>query len=227
MDQSVIERMEQRPQDDPRLGRQLVHDRRSRGFLAPRSGSREYVRHRIYDPYPNPEQVIGNCTGCSECQQMNAVGNRVSGVVLKMPKADKIYARATELDPFEGTYPPTDTGSSGLAAVKASVEFGLARGYDWCFGLEHVLDTLQIRPVSVGAWWHRDMFNRDPTTLMVTATGGYAGGHQWTLVAHSPSKGWVEGLTWWGDYKRFRMTEDTLGALLDDDGDAHVTYRKI
>jgi hypothetical protein len=231
MDTSQIERVEQRPQEDPRLGRQLLHDRRSRSFAAPREvdGQRVYVRHRFYNPYPTPDQHVGCCTGVAKAILGNQVGNRVGGVVLGYPVALDIYRGATRRDPWEGSWEPTDTGSSGLAAGMHAIQMGLMERIEHCFGIEHVLDTLQRRAVSVGTWWHQDMFNPHPDTLLVTPTGGYAGGHQWVLVAHDPGKGWVEGLCWWngwGRRGRFRLKEHHLASLLEDDGDAMVAYRK-
>jgi hypothetical protein len=219
-------------QQDPRLGRNVVHDPRSRQFVAPRhAGPRRDKAHRIYDPRPNPNQPRGNCTGVAECTMANSTGNRVKGVVLGMDVADRIYSRATELDPWPGSWPPTDTGSSGLAAAKAAVEQGIGTRYDWYFGLDAVLDGLQTNAISVGTWWYFDMFEPDPTGL-VKPTGGRAGGHQWLLRAHDVSASKrvsqqrVGGLCWWGTYRHFWMTVEDFANLLADDGDAHRTYRK-
>lgn len=221
-------------QQDERLGRHVVHDERSRRFEAPR---RAVVRrnkvHRIYDPRPNPNQVRGNCTGCAETMMANTVGNRVAGSVLGMGIADKIYSRATELDPWPGSWPPTDTGSSGTAAAKAAVELGIGESYEWYFGVDATLDGLQFYALSVGTWWTFDMFNPDPKTLRVRPTGGKAGGHQWLLRGHDVSasktigKQIVEGACWWGGYHYFRMTVDDFADLLADDGDVHRTRRRM
>src|SRR5437764_15082615 len=111
------------PSLDPRLGRHVHHDERSRAFALtpPVDKSTWHTKSiRIYDPSPNPNQTLGDCTGCAKAMQMNAAGNRVSGVVLKLADADRIYSLATTLDAFPGSYPPDDTGSSGLAAAKAA-----------------------------------------------------------------------------------------------------------
>jgi hypothetical protein len=220
-------------QQDPRLGRHVVHDPRSRNFAAPRQAvTRRNKAHRIYDPRPNPNQPRGNCTGCAETMMANTVGNRVVGSVLGMGIADKIYSRATELDPWPGSWPPTDIGSSGTAAAKAAVEMGIGERYDWYFGLDAVLDGLQRSPISVGTWWYFDMFHVEPGTLRVHPTGGKAGGHQWLLRGHDVSASKtvgqqiIEGACWWGAYHYFRMTVDEFADLLADDGDAHYTKRK-
>ena len=230
-------------QHDPRLGRQCVHDPASRGYehhpralARPADLERQKWRHRIYGPKVTPRQRVGCCTGVDQCVKANAKGNRMLGVVLGMSDAERIYSRATELDPFPGAWrdgdpDSVDTGSSGLAACKAAAEAGLIERYEWIFaGPRAVLATLRERPIGVGTWWHWDMFDPDPETMLVKPTGGKAGGHQWTLVGWDPKLRAFEGRCWWGDEfgdrGLFRIRFDDLGALLADDGDAHVTYRK-
>lgn len=224
--------VEQIEQQDDRLGRQVVHDPRSRGFEFPRTvdlPTRSF-RHRIYNPRPLPRQRIGACTGVDACVKCNTVGNRVTGVVLGMGYAERIYSRATQLDPWQGEYPPTDTGSSGLAACKASKEAGLVERYEWIFGgVDQVLTALRTKPVGVGAWWHAEMFNPDPQTGLVELTGGRVGGHQWTVYGWDKHLDAFEGLCWWGadfgDEGSFRIRRRDLATLLADSGDAHVTHR--
>jgi hypothetical protein len=221
-------------QADSRLGRQIVHDPRSRRFAAePRSTAikRQDRSHRIWDPRINPNQTLGNCTGVAECVMGNSAGNRLKGVTLGMPDADRVYSLATSLDPFDGQYPPTDTGSSGLAAAKAAVQLGLSTRYEWYFGIDAVLDGLQDHVLSVGTWWYFGMFEKDPTGL-VRPTGGKAGGHQWALRSHDVSvsrlnigKQRVGGRCWWGSYKDFWLTVDDFAELLADDGDVHRSVR--
>lgn len=222
------------PQEDPRLGRQCVHDPRSRSFAAPRLGAaRRNVSHRIYDPRPNPNQSHGNCTGCAEAMLGNARGNRQLGVVLGMDDADRVYSLATKLDPWEGQWPPVDTGSSGTAAAAAAKELGYADRYEWYFGLDHALDGLQQRPLSVGTWWYQGLFEPDPRTKLVRVTGPKVGGHQWVARAYDASASKltigqqrVGGRCWWGaGFRDWWITVDDFAGLLADDGDAHRTAR--
>src|SRR5688500_14919507 len=135
------------PQEVPILGRQKVHDEASRAFPVPRGAvDRSTWRDkavRIYDPLPNPDQCHGECTWCAEAMMLNAAGNRKTGRVLDLRcDAHRGYADATQNDPWEGhmAFDPAtcqisgdDTGSSGLAAAKASVRFGHALDYRWDF----------------------------------------------------------------------------------------------
>ena len=220
-------------QADPRLGRQIVHDPRSRGYAvsAPRSVEvKRSFRHRVFSPSPIPRQVVGNCTGCDQAIRADAQGNRQRGVILGMDTATKLYSRATELDPWPGSYPPDDTGSSGLAAAKAAQEAGIITEYRWVFGgADQVLAVLRDRPVGVGTRWYSGMFNPEPSTLLVRPTGPVVGGHQWAIIGWNVKYGAFEALNWWGpDWGSrglFRILKADLDALLADDGDAHVCFR--
>jgi hypothetical protein len=142
-------------QQDPRLGRQCVQDPRSRAFpmAAPDTSTWRSKTIRMYDPTPNPNQTIGDCTGCDKAMEGNAAGNRVSGRVLTMADAEQVYSLATELDPWDGSWPPTDTGSSGLAACKAAIQLKIGGAYRWNFTHDAsgiVQEIMEGRTVGVG-----------------------------------------------------------------------------
>lgn len=221
------------PFEDHRLGRHVVHDPRSWDYqekLARRAGPLRTVQHRRYDPRPEPNQPIGCCTGVSECLMANTKGNRVKGKVLGMDTAIKAYSLATSLDPFDGTYPPEDSGSSGLAAAKAMVELGLADEYVWYFNGGDVLLALQEHPISFGGWWYYDMFNATRDNPLVRPTGPKAGGHQWTLSGFDAKNALIVGECWWGKEfgldGRFYLSVRDFIELMADDGDAHFTVRR-
>lgn len=222
------------PGQDPRLGRQVVHDPRSRRF-ARRITIDKSTWHdkaiRIYDPSPNPNQPVGCCTGVDKCVSFNAIGNRRHGTVLTMDDALKVYSLATTLDPWDGQYPPDDTGSSGLAAAKAAQQLGWGGEYRWHFGgADEIVQSLMGTPdempttVSVGSWWHYDMFQRD-SDGRVHVGGGLAGGHEYTIRGYDADRDWLLGRCWWGDFRDFWIARADLDALLADDGDALVQDR--
>ncbi len=226
-----------RPEDmDPRLGRYVAHDWRSRMFTFPHdTGVRPQtaVRHKIYDPKPLPSQQVGCCTGVDQCIKGNAVGNRKRGTVLDMRTALQVYEIASHLDDdvIPGHYPEQDPGSAALYACKAALQLGLIVRYEWITaGADAVLAALREYPVGVGTWWRADMMHPDPDTHMVQVSGPIVGGHQWTLIGWDPYLNAFEGKCWWGkdfgDDGVFRIGFDDLAELLADDGDAHVTYRK-
>jgi hypothetical protein len=151
-----------------------------------------------------------------------------------MAEALRIYSRATQLDPWPGSYPPEDTGSSGLAACKASKEFGHIDRYTWLFGgADQVLTVLREKPVGIGSVWRNPMFDPDPVTGLVDigTDADDAGGHQWTVIGWDKKLDAFEGLCWWngwglGGIGMFRIRRRDLQTLLDLDGDAHITYRR-
>lgn len=217
------------PKRDPRLGRVGVFDERSRGFAFAASVDTATwrTRHvRIYDPLPNPNQAIGDCTGCAKAIQFNAVGNRVTGQVLKMSNADRIYSLATTLDPWDGAWPPDDTGSSGLAAAKAAQQLDLGGTYRWLFGGadEVVQAVMDGHVVNVGTRWDNHMFDQDADGR-VEPGGSVAGGHEWSVRGFDADRDWLLGRCWWGDFRDFWIKREHLAELLADDGDANVQAR--
>lgn len=227
----------------PLLGRQKVHDERSRAFAARQKVDRSTWRDksiRIYDPTPNPNQEVGCCTGVAKAVQFNAVGNRKTGIVLDMVDALIIYARNTELDPFPGTfyYDPRngawtgdDTGSSGLASAKSAQDMGIGGEYRWRFdGADGVIQEVMAgNVVSVGTWWYWDMFTASAGSVggvpVVKATGGQAGGHQYVIRGYDKRRDQIIGRCWWGGFRDFRMDRTAFDTLLRDGGDAHVQAR--
>jgi hypothetical protein len=186
---------------------------------------------RLYDPIPNPNQPIGCCTGVAKCCQFNAIGNRVMGSVLNMDDAIRIYSRNTQIDPWPGSYPPDDTGSSGLASAKTAQEMGLGGEYRWLFGGadEVIQAVMNGQVISVGTWWYWDMFDASGGMFLsrpvVTPTGGQAGGHQYVIRGYDKGHDLALGRCWWGGFKDFWIKRADLDALLRDGGDAHFQER--
>jgi hypothetical protein len=217
------------PQLRPNLGRQMVHDSRSKAFSAGAVLTKEkWVTkiNRIYDPSVNPNQCHGECTGCAKAMQMNAAGNRVNGVIFKMDDAHKFYHVATTLDPFEDVWPPDDTGSSGLASAKAAQKLGIGGAYQHVFnGADGVVQLIQEgKVVSVGTWWYEGLFNPDSNHI-VEPTGPQVGGHQFVARGYNVTKDLVIIRCWWGDYRDVYIKREHLNELILDGGDAHVQER--
>lgn len=224
-----------RPQLDKRLGRQQVHDARSRGFALPPAIDRStWVDRniRIYDPIPNPNQPVGNCTMCAKAMQFNSVNNRVTGRVLNMDWALARYRLETSIDEFAGAWEPDDTGSSGLASCKTVVQTGEGGAYYWLFGgADQVVQTIQgtatekPHTVSLGTWWENDMFYPDADGV-IHRGGGQAGGHQYIARGYWKSRDLVQLRCWWGSYRDVWIARTDLDALLRDGGDAHIQKAK-
>jgi hypothetical protein len=145
--------------------------------------------------------------------------------------AVSIYGRATVIDPFDGSYPPDDTGSDGLSVCKAAKERGLIASYAHAFGLDHCLGALALSPVMVGSNWYEGMFDASPTGL-VEISGPIAGGHEYVLSGIDVARKVVRAHNSWGpDWPRrnangvFYMSWSTLDRLLQEDGDVTVPRR--
>ena len=213
----------------PKLGRQKVHDSRSLAFpvsvVVDRSKWQDKLV-RLYDPSVNPNQCHGECTGCAKSMQLNAVGNRRSGVVLDMAAAHNLYSLATTLDPWPDEWPPEDTGSSGLASAKAAQKLGLGAEYRHVFGgADEVVQLIQVGyAVSVGTWWYNDMFTPD-TNKVITPTGSRVGGHQYIARGYLKRKDLVVIRCWWGEFRDAYISRGHLNELLHDGGDAHIQKR--
>jgi hypothetical protein len=225
-------------QEDRRLGRQKVHDERSRSFagsltLDPSIWRTTWIRTN--DPLPNPDQPNGCCTGVSEAVQGNSVEVPSVRRQLTMDDAQAIYTLATRLDPFPGQMPEQDTGSSGLAAAKAARQLGLLSGeYIWFFGgadevVQYLMDPETRTPVSIGTWWYEGLFKQrlDATHRLpiVEPTGRRVGGHQYTARGYHRPTDTVGIRCWWGSYRDVRIKRTHLDELLRDGGDAHATRR--
>lgn len=219
------------PQLREGLGRQKVHDPRSKGFVAGSVIDRSTWRSkqiRIYDPKRNPNQCHSECTGCAKSMEFNAVGNRVSKVILNMDDAHTIYHFATTLDPFDGEWPPVDEGSSGLGAAKAAKKLGLGGEYRHVFnGADGVVQLIQLdRVVNIGTWWYDGMF--EPNAYgVIEPTGKQAGGHQYVARGYDAKRDLVIIRCWWGQFRDVKIAREHLNELLLDGGDAHVQNRIV
>jgi C1A family cysteine protease len=89
------------------------------------------------------------------------------------------------LDNIPGTYPPEDTGSSGLAIAKALKQLGYINKFKHCFNTNGLLQALQKQPVIIGMPWYEGMFKPDSDGV-VHVGGDEAGGHEIECVGWDP-----------------------------------------
>lgn len=211
---------------DPRLGRHVEHDSRSRAyaFRGPDKPSLQSVRHERHIPVLD-QGDLGSCTGNAATGAVATGRNFVGAVTsasLDEAFAVDLYHAATTLDNVPGTYPPDDTGSTGLAVAKACKQAGLISGYQHTFTLQDALAALQIGPVIVGTEWHEDQFTPDPDGRM-HITGAVAGGHEYVVdeIDVENQRVWITNSwgTSWGVQGRAYYTWADFGTLLAADGD--------
>lgn len=164
------------------LGRVVHHDSRSRWHADQIETTSIPITNVIWDRLtPILDQGdLGCCTGCAMTGWLGCRPHVTSEDATKrynLEFAHKLYSRATQIDPFPGTWPPTDTGSSGLAVAKAAKELKEISCYKWAFTANGLAKALQAGPVIIGIPWYEGMFTPDRDGRIWPA-GEIAGGHE-------------------------------------------------
>lgn len=211
------------------LGRHVEHDPRSREWparLAAPAAPLRTLRHRRYGGLFD-QGDLGSCTGEAVAGAANTVPVHAKGErVLKQPDALAIYELATRLDGFAGEYPPTDTGSSGLAAAKAAQRLGFVKEYRHAFGIDEAVRALQKSAVATGVSWYEGFDTPTPDGF-IRFGGQVRGGHEFLVrgyvAARDPyvlcDQSWGPGFALGGHFKMFVRD---WAALLLEDGDCTV-----
>lgn len=214
-----------------RLGRHVEHDEASRAFPAAADNKPVSKLWAHAGPVLN-QGNIGACTGNAMAQLINteAWGTaraKIKGAGKWLAEADalKIYEAATVIDDVPGSYPPDDTGSSGLAVAKVAKTEGYSSSYKHAFGLDHMLSALQLHPVICGTTWTQNMFTPNSKGFL-TPTGAVAGGHEYLCLGCNVDQEFFTFLnSWgasWGVNGRFYITFANYTKLLNDQGDVTV-----
>ena len=210
-----------------RLGRHIEHDERSKGFaiarLATAPKSVSFERHCA--PYDQGE--LGSCTGNAMAGVLMSDPFWKDGRLLTESDAVRLYSEATHLDNIQGSYPPQDTGSSGLGVAKAAKKEGWIKGYEHAFGLDDLIHGLSQRPGLLGIYWYTSFDTPLPSgECRLTPNASVRGGHEvqmfrldarqkrvWCYQSWGDSWGGLHNGTFWFSFK-------TLERLLDQHGDA-------
>lgn len=225
--------------DDPRLGRHLVHDERSRAFaLEPVALPTAKVLHTRRAPIFDQGEV-GSCTGNAGLGMLASMPTLPPALVAKgvdpalwtERDAVELYSEETRLDDREipGHYPPEDTGSAGLYLCKALKARGWITTYRHGFALTTALGWLGHQPIAIGIPWLNSMFQPSRLHhLRVDRRSGVAGGHEVCLDGIDPGRSLVRVCnSWgesWGDGGRAWLSYADLGWLLSQGGDAVAVY---
>jgi hypothetical protein len=205
------------------FGRLVEHDPRSRNFAAPAPTVKRSVLWGHHGPILDQGE-LGSCTGNATAQLINTdlfAAARPNGYLTEND-AVKLYAKATTLDDAPGTFPPDDTGSSGLAVAKAGVQLGYFSAYKHAFGFTQFCAALQASPLLIGTNWYGSMTNPSSTGL-VSIRGQVEGGHEWLAIGVDYERKQITALnSWgpdWGKNGRFFLSFDTMQRLLNEQGD--------
>lgn len=190
------------------LGRNREHDPRSWNYrvTAPTVVTFPGVIHTLAAP-PLDQGDIGSCEGNTAAEFLNcgkAIRNRQAFWVgrgapptkgfntrkyLAEINAVTLYEAATRLDndDIPGTYPPIDTGTSGVGVAKAMKQYGAIDEYGWTFTFKDFMSVLQLQPVMLGTNWYESMMEVTNRGFVVGPGVGAepAGGHAFLAFAYS------------------------------------------
>jgi C1A family cysteine protease len=147
----------------------------------------------------------------------------------------KLYELATTLDEFDGSYPPDDTGSSGLAVSKAAMKMGYISGYKHAFSTTNALRALMLTTLIMGINWYETMDYPNPDTGKVEVYGEIRGGHEVQIkgfhesTTSDPYDGLLECCnSWgkgWGMNGKFYLTVHDYERLMGEDGDTTILMK--
>lgn len=232
----MVERLivrERLPRLDRRLGRNVNHDSASRAYRVgpPEVVELHAVRHEsriaILD-----QLKLGSCTGNAGTAAIYREPFMTAQAApwLYPPTeagAVALYSAATRLDPYQGDYPPEDTGSDGLSVAKVLKARGIISGYLWAFTIEEAVAQLMSTPLITGVPWLQSMFTTNAGRVVVDKGSVVAGGHELCVDEYRPAVGNVPALvagpnswgTSWGDGGRWCWTVDEWAWLLAQQGD--------
>jgi hypothetical protein len=220
----------------PGGGRHVEHDERSREHAVEHEQLRSArsVEWRRWSPILDQGQ-LGSCTGNAITGALGCEPfcyDAVSAARFNEAMAVDIYSAATRIDGIDGEYPPTDTGSSGLAVAKVAKREGLISRYGHAFTVSGLLHALLHQPVIVGVPWYESMFHPDEHGV-VTVAGDVAGGHEFLIRGVElgeadddtyllADNSWGSG---WGVEGSFRLSMATWRQLREESAD--VTVPKV
>jgi hypothetical protein len=218
-----------------RLGRHIEHDARSIAYAVEHTVDQLWPPHAVdWTRYSRilDQGQLGSCTGNALTGWLACaphVHSLPEGARYDEQFAVQLYELATKLDTVPGQYPPTDTGSTGLAVCKAARQLGLISGYGHALTVAGLLHALMSGPVIVGVPWHEG-FDQPDADGMVEATGTVRGGHEFLVRGYQPGPTYDEGVlladnSWgvsWGVAGSFRFTVATWRQLRAERADVTV-----
>lgn len=213
-----------------RLGRHVQHDPRSKDYqVAHATALIRSARWKRHAPAFD-QGDLGECTAAATWGLLVTEPFFVPGRVPTPEDIEKLYSAATRLDRLPGFWPPTDTGSSGLAAMHAASQAGLLDGYHHALTFAATLAALQRGPVITGVNWYDGFDTPRGDAALIEIAGEVRGGHEVVITELDVENSLVRGCnSWsedWGDDGMFTMSFETWQRLLKEEGDVTVGVRK-
>lgn len=211
------------PEQHQRLGRHIEHDPASFGFAAAQAPTIKSVLHKRLVPAFD-QGNLGSCTAHAAAGLMVTAPDTVKKFDHSEAAIVAAYEWQTHHDSVPGSYPPDDTGSSGLAAAKYLKHLGVVKSYAHAFGLQHALSALVLGPVITGVNWY-DSFDRPDSNGLVSISpnAGVRGGHEFEGLGIDIADRHVQWInSWgplWGNRGRFMFSWETWDRLLHEQGD--------
>lgn len=177
------------------------------------------------NPIALDQNDLGACTGFAAAHTGSTAPYTWR---LTAEDARAIYSDATERDPFPGSWPPDDTGSTGWAAFSAAVDLGCFSGFSMTDGVDELCEALQTRPGAIGVDWYEGM-DSPSEDGQIRPTGQIRGGHEIEVLAVDMAQRYAWIRNSWGP--RWGVTHedatgcawislDDLALLLESGGDA-------
>lgn len=215
------------PGDGGMLGRHVEHDDRSKNFPV-ETGSQQALRSVTW---PRRSVIfdqgeIGSCTGnaITGAEATDSINRRGTSGLIEWNALD-MYERITRSDRIPGSYPPDDTGSTGLAACKTAKARGWISSYRHAFSLHAMLHALQTGPAIVGMAWLTGCDTPNSNGL-ISYTGDVRGGHEILCRGVDIENHWLYfDNSWgsdWGMQGSFAMTFPDFEMAMADSGDMTV-----
>jgi hypothetical protein len=223
------------PPTDPRLGRVVEHDERSRNYAFTLTQPTHTTVNWTTSAPVLDQGDVGSCTGNAMAQLLDTdhfTGTGLGGKYLDETDALTLYELATRLDHMPGEYPPTDRGSSGVAVAKAAEKLSYITRYEHCFGWPHFQAAIETQPVIVGTLWTQQMMTPGPDGLVTVgelSDQTVMGGHEYLCrgINYETQRitfrnSWGAG---WGDQGEFAISFTDFETLLACEGDVTVPQR--
>ena len=173
---------------------------------------------------------LGSCTGNSGLQMRVSAPwvwtGSLNATVLE-DLAVSIYSGATDRDPYEGAWPPDDTGSNGEAVMEEMKSRGLILDWSSPVTFEGLQRSMQLGPCSMGSNWYTSMLTPDRCG-QISISGVNEGGHQTTVKGIQYATKRILFLNSWGPKwgaKRkgmggwFWLTFGSVKRLMDEGAD--------